>query len=420
MTYKHVHTSSNTFCVPHIAFLIERMTAEATKRIALAVPLEWEYAHRLTEGVLDYHNQHAGYVLRDFRFSDPHFERPADPPSWEGWQPHGVLCAVGTEPGLGEWLLSSALPLVNMTADVRQDVIPSVHASSAGKVAVDHFVSLGYKHIAHVGLRGMRGSELRRDNIRQDIEAARGKFLCHELENDPVGSTGGRLREAANEPGLLEFLSNAPKPLAVSAMNDDFARCVCMACGTLGLEIPTEVAVAGVDDSSAARLNVPPISTVCPPGERVGYEAMKLLESLIEGGTPPAEATLIPCEKITVRQSTQLSEDVSTDRAVRLIEAEACKGLSVGDLTRFLGVSRSTFEKRFTEQVGRSPAAEIQRVKLDHAKRLLADTELSITRITGMVGFSRSSVFGAFFKKGAGSTPTEYRKQHRGVVRSEA
>ena len=270
------------------------MNAELTKRIALAVPLEWEYAHRLTEGVVAYHNQHRGFVLRDFRFSDPNFERPEEPPTWEGWQPHGVLCAVGTEPGLAEWLLSSNLPLVNMTADVPQHVIPSVHASNAGKVALDHFVALGYKHIAHVGLRGMRGSQLRYENMLKDVAATDCDLLCFELEHDPVGSTNARLKEAATEPALLEFLRAAPKPLAVSAMNDDFARCVCMACEALGLKIPAQVAVAGVDDSSAARLHVPPITSVCPPGERVGLAAMKLLDELIGGAQPPVGTDIIP------------------------------------------------------------------------------------------------------------------------------
>ncbi len=392
------------------------MRTDQTKRIALSVPLEWEYAHRLTEGVLAFQNEKGGYALRDFRFSDPHFERPEGPPAWGGWKPDGIVCAVGTEPGLAEWLISSELPLVNMTADVRQSLIPSVHCCGAGKLAVEHFSALGYKNIAHVGLKGMRGSDLRRKNIGADIKAAGCHAFFCELNNDPVGGTDARFEKVASESALLEFLKSAPKPLAVSAMNDDFARCVCMACQTLGLAIPEDVAVMGVDDTSVARLNIPPLSSIRTPGDRVGYEAMKLLAAMIDGSPIPAEPTLIECESIVVRQSTQKSEDMSIDRAVRLIEAEACQGLSVSDLVRFLGVSRSNFEKRFTEHVGRTPGQEIQRVKFERAKELLAKTELSITRITGMLGFSRSSVFGAFFKKHEGVTPTEYRRAKAAAV----
>ena len=389
------------------------MAKGSTTRIALAVPLEWEYAHQLVEGALAYQAQRGGFLLKDFRFSDPNFERPKDPPKWEAWQPHGVLCAVGTEPGLAEWLLSADLPIVNMTADVPQEEIPSVHGGGAGALAVKHFVSLGYSNIAFVGLRGMRGSQLRLENLRHDTKAAGCQLLSYELEHDPVGSTLARLNESASEPGLLKLLRTAPKPLAVAAMNDDFARCACIACEALGLEIPREVAVLGVDDSSTARLNVPPISSICPPGERVGYAAMKLLDELIQGEAPPAEAIVIPCEKISIRQSTQQTDDGLIDRAVRLIEAEACKGLTVADLVAYLDVSRSSFEKHFTQQVGKTPATEIQRVKLETAKRLLSTTELSVTRITGMVGFSRSSVFDAFFRKHEGRTPTEFRREHR-------
>ena len=325
-------------------------------RIALALPLEWEYAHRLTDGVLSYQDERGGFSIRDFRFSDPNFKRPEGPPTWSDWRPHGVVCAVGTEPGLAQWLISSGLPLVNTTADVPQEVIPSVHCSDAGKVAVEHFVSLGYRRIAHVGLKGMRGSQLRRKNITKDILDAGCEPLCYELAQDPIGGTDERFEEVASEPGLLDFLRDTPKPLAVSAMNDDFARCVCMACHSLGLSIPSEVAVLGVDDTSVAKLNHPPLSSIRTPGEHVGYTAMKLLDQLIAGSSRPEEPILIPCEAVAVRQSTQQSEDTSIDRALRIITSEACQGLSVSDLVRMLGVGRSSLNAGLLSRSATRPA----------------------------------------------------------------
>lgn|GEM_PF-7037534 len=243
------------------------------------------------------------------------------------------------------------------------------------------------------------------------IHASGRQPLCYELTCDPVGSDHARMQEAASEAGLRKFLSTAPKPLGVLGLNDDFARCVCVACQALGLAIPDEVAVLGVDDTSVARLNVPPLSSIRPPGERVGYEAMKLLDRIMCRGAIPAAPILIPCDAIGVRESTQRIADASIERALRLIQVEACQGLTVGSLVRFLGVGRSSFEKRFTQQIGRTPGQELQRVKLHQARKLLAETELSVTRIAGMVGFARSSIFGAFFKKYAGMTPTEYRRQ---------
>ncbi len=386
------------------------MKPSEIRRIALVVPVEWEYSLRITAGVLTFLDEYGGYQIRDFRFSDPNFEPPTDLATWGGWHPNGVVCSVGTAPGLADWLIASGLPMVNTSTDISHKVIPAVHGTGAGKLAVEHLVSLGFRNIAYVSQRTSSGPNLLYKSVAKFAGAADCSLLSHELEGDPVGGTNTKYQEVASEPGLIEFLKSAPKPLAVVAMNDDFARCVCLACHGLGLAIPDQVAVVGLDDSSVARLNTPPLSSVQTPGERVGYTAMKLLDSLLNGEQPPSEPIRIPCQSIAVRESTQKNEGKSIDRALRLIEAEACKGLSVDDLARFLGMSRSSFEKRFAAEIGRTPGQEIRRVKLETAKKLLGETRLSVTHISEMVGFSRSSVFGSFFKKQEGMTPTAYRR----------
>ena len=117
-----------------------------------------------------------------------------------------------------------------------------------------------------------------------------------------------------------------------------------------------DVAVIGVDDTTAARCNEPPITSIRPPGRKVGYEAMRLLESLLEGGKPPKETIQIPCSEIVIRESTQIVKDDSVARAKQIIEAEATRGLTVSDLANVLAVSRSNLEMQYKEYFGVSPA----------------------------------------------------------------
>jgi LacI family transcriptional regulator len=91
----------------------------------------------------------------------------------------------------------------------------------------------------------------------------------------------------ASDPALVTMLREAPKPLAVIASNDHIGRVVCIAAENLGFTVPTEVAVLGAGNLSAARTAFPPLSSVEVPAEEMGYRATELLMRLINGESIP-------------------------------------------------------------------------------------------------------------------------------------
>ncbi len=385
------------------------------RRVALFCPAGNEYIHRLVEGIVRYHRERGGFVLRDFRYPAPGFRPPEEAPLWEHWRPHGILSHVDAIPGMDRWLRQSGVPVVNTSIDYPHDVLPCVHGVGAGRLAAEHFLGLGVEHFAFVGYTESPGSARIREAFGHEL--ARHGYSVRGFDIDILLDQGREdlESEAARDPRLVEFLVNAPKPLGLFARDDSYARCVCSLLRRLKIAVPDEVAVLGLEDTLIARLNDPPLSTIRPPGEQVGYQAMRLLHQLMRGQSPPPEAIEVPTNLLIVRQSTSRSITPSgqIQEAVRLIEEEACRGLTVSDLVEAIRIPRSTFEHRFTEQVGRSPGQEIHRVRLDAAKRLLSETELSVTRIATMVGFTRSSIFGEFFKRKTGVTPTSFRRARR-------
>jgi LacI family transcriptional regulator len=50
----------------------------------------------------------------------------------------------------------------------------------------------------------------------------------------------------------------------------------------------------------------------------------------------------------------------------------------VSDLQKALFVSRRSLEHRFTQALGRTPAVEIRRARLEHVRRLLIETDLPL------------------------------------------
>ncbi len=66
----------------------------------------------------------------------------------------------------------------------------------------------------------------------------------------------------------------------------------------------------------------------------------------------------------------------------------------------------------FTKYKGMSPIRYVLEKRLEEAKMLLANTDLSIGKIAEIIGFSSSSYFAQTFKKYLSITPLEYRKKH--------
>jgi len=84
--------------------------------------------------------------------------------------------------------------------------------------------------------------------------------------------------------------------------------------------------------------------------------------------------------------------------------------LSVNDITRLLGISQPYLYRIFEEQLGKSPKQYITECKLQHAKKLLTETDMTVTEIAASAGFQDVLTFSRFFRTKAGVSPSEYRK----------
>ena len=87
----------------------------------------------------------------------------------------------------------------------------------------------------------------------------------------------------------------------------------------------------------------------------------------------------------------------------------ACDGIQVNDVLQHVQISRSTLERRFTRLLGRSPKAEILRVRLDRVKYLLSMTDYPLARIAQLTGFAYVESMCYRFKHSTGQTPGQYR-----------
>ena len=79
--------------------------------------------------------------------------------------------------------------------------------------------------------------------------------------------------------------------------------------------------------------------------------------------------------------------------------------------SREVPVSRRWLERRFCEVLGRGPGAEIRRVRLARAKRLLADTDMPVPDVARLAGFGSREYLAAVFKSELDLSPRQYRNR---------
>ena len=82
---------------------------------------------------------------------------------------------------------------------------------------------------------------------------------------------------------MRELLAARPRPRAVFAANDMMAMGAMVAIREAGLRVPEDIAVAGFDDITVARLLNPPLTTVAQFPEHLGRRAAEMLFERLTG-----------------------------------------------------------------------------------------------------------------------------------------
>lgn len=89
--------------------------------------------------------------------------------------------------------------------------------------------------------------------------------------------------------------------------------------------------------------------------------------------------------------------------------------LTLEDLAEKAGYSSFHLSRKFRKEMGISIIDYIQRSKLERAKYLLVNTDLSMDDISAELGFNSRTYFTEVFKKHTGETPTQYRRENATV-----
>jgi len=94
----------------------------------------------------------------------------------------------------------------------------------------------------------------------------------------------------------------------------------------------------------------------------------------------------------------------------RLAAEHATRGVEVADVLSEVPVSRRWLEQRCRELLGRSPAEQLRRIRIERAKSPLATSQLPVSSVARRSGFRNVDAFTRRFRLAVGGSPTTFRR----------
>jgi LacI family transcriptional regulator len=378
------------------------MRTSTCSNVAVMVEMSGAHGRGLMRGIAEYVQEKTQWML--------HFEETGPIrtlPDWiKSWKGDGIIARIET-PRIARGLIEKQIPLVNVAGRTSPAGVHRVDTDNKTvcELAVNHFRQRGFRHFAYCGNPQFEWSGWRQQFFSGLLAAER--MVCATFQLSGSARSRDQLRA---------WLEKLPKPVGLFTANDLCGHAVLEACAQAGLEVPSSVAVLGVDnDEIICTLCRPQLSSIAPDTEGIGYLAAQTLHELMQGGHPGKITRQVKPLTVRCRQSTDAAavEDWHVSQALRFILGHATRGIHVDDVVAQVHVSRRFLEKRFREVVGLPIHEEIFRVRFETAQDLLATTVLPLKEVAVRSGLRRADYLSVVFRRELGMSPSQFRKLKR-------
>jgi DNA-binding LacI/PurR family transcriptional regulator len=171
------------------------------------------------------------------------------------------------------------VPFVAIADESQVGDFSAVTIDNAGMMhaLVDHLTSRGHTNIAYIG----GPAEVELSSIRADVflaGAARGEFRGSVLRTELTVEGGQQVTR--------QILGEEERPTAIIYEDDLLATAALETIHTLGLKVPTDVAVIAWNDSVRCQSAIPSITAMSNEAHAVGLLAGRCLIETVESGAP--------------------------------------------------------------------------------------------------------------------------------------
>jgi DNA-binding LacI/PurR family transcriptional regulator len=273
--------------------------------------------------------------------------------------------------------------------------------AAAGRLAARTFQELGLRRVAAVG--GWHIPVRRQVQEPFLVEAAALGLEC--LRCEPPGGVGG----AGYRRLLATILGSPGGAIGTFFHQDRDAVWMLETCQELGLAVPEQVQVIGLDDNPLKSLvSEPSLSSIPYPWFELGRAAAMQVQRLLAGNCPGIEEQVAPL-RVALRGSTATVAPADP----RLARCDAFFArrprATVAQAAKALGISVSYLERLHRAACGRSVHQRRVQQRLCAARDRIATGDEPLAVIARACGFGTYANLHARFVKGFGVAPSAYR-----------
>ena len=371
------------------------------RRVALYLDIRSNYDQGIARGVIRYAKEHGTWHLFGHGWMLSEIQNPS------GWNGDGIISRIkNTEEA--QALSAIAVPVVDVAGTLSLPNGSSVTNDdfSTGRIVGEHLLSCVFPRFGFCGASGSRWSDERLDGFLAALNLKRADVACFEK---PLEWWWEKL---ARDRSLQRWLKSLRTPLGIMACNDAAGVKLTGACQALGIAVPRQIGVVGVDNEEVlCELSAPSLSSVPCDCEKIGYEAGAMLDRMMQKRIKNVTPVRVPPKPLVVRASsdTLAIDDEAVAIALRFIRGNTDLSINVSDVLRAVPLCRRSLEMRFRRALGHTILDEIRRTRLEHACRLLQNTDLPAAKVALAAGFSSHRRFHTVFVEAMKMKPPEYR-----------
>ncbi len=290
--------------------------------------------------------------------------------------------------------------------------IPNITGAyhETGQWGADYFLKKGFTNFAFYGFSDIVWSRERAEGFEERLKST--GHAVHYFEHKKARSTELWYYKPSS---LSRWLKSLPKPIGLMACDDNQGQHITEACRHLGIRIPEEVAVLGVDnDETICDLSDPPLSSIALDVEKGGYDTARLLDQMIKKGKAEYHDIVVKPMQIITRHSTDIyaTHDDHIATSLKYIHQNIEKNLHVDAVVKQVPLSRRALEKRFLEITGYPIYKYIFNLRIEKFTQKLLDTDMSVFEIALDMGLSDSKNIARQFRQVKGCSPSVYRNKY--------
>lgn len=289
----------------------------------------------------------------------------------------------------------------NLTGDYR----------GMGRMAARFFIEHGFKHFGFFGFNKVCWSDERREGFLQELQSAGygDSFYPYLQQNiDQLWFYG--------KEELDGWLNALPKPIGIMACDDNQGVNLIEACHALGIKVPSEVSVIGVDnDELLCSLCSTTLSSIQVDIVGGGIQAAQMIEERVAHPDLPSRDIVLHPIKIIGRLSTAAyaTTDEQISKALLFIHHNFLKKISVGDVMGEVAMSRRLLERRFKDVTGKTLYQYITDLKIKYFAELLQSSDEPVVNLALTLGETDTKSISRRFRQLYGCTPGEWRTNHK-------